>query len=79
MGYRHANLNMPHIVIATQFPAVSISLTIPIMLPPVSINPGHLESALTQMGGAGTAGNRRELYDNYVANADWFDSNPFFV
>ena len=38
-----------------QFPAVSCSSrAIPIMLPPVSINQGRLESALTELGSAGT-------------------------
>ena len=29
--------------------------------------------------GAGTAGNRRELCDNYVPNGDWRGGKPFFV
>ena len=44
------------------------SWAIPIMLPPVSINLGRLESALTQLGSSGT------LY-NYIANGEWRGGN----
>ena len=78
MGYRHTNLHLLHKVTA-KIPAVSGSTgAIPIMLPPVSINLCRLESALTQMVSAETAGNCRKLFDNYVTNLDWRGGNPLF-
>ena len=61
MGFRHANLHLPHTVIA-EFPEVSSSSrAIPIMLPPFSINLGRLECTITQLSSARTSWNCQKL------------------